>query len=117
MSNKTCAIDSPKKPALKDWHKADIIAAIWKSGTSLQREARLREYAPTSLHAALHRPYPKAERIIAEILGKQPQEIWPSRYNADGTTKSGRGHRGLGRYKVKDSTSERAVNVHAREAA
>ncbi len=111
MSTKNSAIDSSKKPAVTDWHPADIIAAIKKRGTSLQREARLRHYFPTSLHAALDRPYPKAERIIAEIIGVLPQDIWPSRYHEDGTPKSGRGER------TKDSTGNQLVNVHEREAA
>ncbi|MDP1675023.1 MAG: helix-turn-helix transcriptional regulator [Burkholderiales bacterium] len=117
MSTKHFALDTLKKPVDSDWHKADIIAAIHKQGTSLQRIARLRCYFPTSLHAALHRPYPKAERIIAETLGVEPQVIWPSRYHADGTPKSGRGQRGLGRYKTKDSTAANSVNVHERKVA
>ena len=46
-------------------------------------------------------PYPKYERLIAEHLGTTPQTIWPSRYRNDGTPKSGRGERGLGRFKAK----------------
>lgn len=52
---------------------------------------------------AIWRPWPKAERIIAEALGVPPEQIWPSRYHPDGSPRSGRGERGLGRYKRKAS--------------
>jgi Ner family transcriptional regulator len=34
---------------------------------------------------ALRVPFPKMERLIAKKLGMQPEQIWPERYNADGT--------------------------------
>lgn len=90
-----------KKPASKDWHRADIIAAIHKTGTSLQKLSRDHGWCRTTLGNALYNPYPKYERLIAEHIGTKPQAIWPSRYHADGTPRSGRGERGLGRYKAK----------------
>lgn len=117
MSIQSSVIAKPKKPASIDWHPADVIAALWKLGTSLQRIAREHRYHPTSLNLALRKPWPKAERIIADVIGTPVQEIWPSRYHSDGTPKSGRGERGLGRYKGKDSTSTKAVNVHERKVA
>ena len=93
----------PKKPASKnkDWHRADIVAALHKAGTSLQKLSIASGYYRLTLNNALNRPYPKCERIIANFLRVKPQEIWPSRYNEDGTPKSMRGERGLGRYKRK----------------
>jgi Ner family transcriptional regulator len=77
---------SPKKPVGdNDWHKVDIIAAIWKRHSSLIRLSRQHGYADGSLKLALSMPWPKAERIIAEFIGTPPQEIWPSRYNENGT--------------------------------
>ena len=105
-----------KKPAeTTDWHPADIVAAVWKSGTSLQRLARLQNppYCNTALTLALRKPWPKAERIIAEALGKKPHQIWPSRYHDDGTPKSGRGERGLGKH----TASTAGVNDDSRAAA
>lgn len=110
-------MDTSKKPAREDWHKADIVAVFRKRGMSLQRLARLHGYAVDSAHGALHRPWPKFERLIAEALGVQPQDIWPSRYHPDGAPKSGRGERGLGRYKAKSSAAAAARNVKARKAA
>lgn len=87
-----------KKPTSKDWHRADIIAAVRKTGTSVQALSFQNGYRRTTLGHALVHPYPKCERIIAAHLGIPPQKIWPSRYNADGSPKR---KRGLGRYKRK----------------
>lgn len=64
----------------QDWHKADIKACIEKAGWSLRRLSRARGYKPDCLKAVLQHPWPKAERIIAEVIGVPPWEIWPSRY-------------------------------------
>ncbi|EPD8659699.1 helix-turn-helix domain-containing protein [Yersinia kristensenii] len=63
-----------------DWHKADIIAAIHKKGSSLAELSRLAGLSSSTLANALTRPWPKGERIIAEFLGVAPMVIWPSRY-------------------------------------
>lgn len=99
MSIFTKTLNMPKKPASKDWHKADIISAIRKTGTSLRAMSRKNGLAHTAIGNALHYPAPKYERLIAERLNTTPQTIWPSRYHADGTPKSGRGERGIGRHK------------------
>lgn len=88
-----------KQTTLTDWHSKDIIAAVHKTGTSFQRLSRLNGYGTNALTQCLFKPYPKCERIVAEHLKLSPQTIWPSRYNADGTPKSGYGQRGLGRHK------------------
>lgn len=113
----------PAKEKVQDWHSADIVAAIRKTGTSLQRISREHGLCNAAVGQALHRPYPKSERIIAERLGIEPQVIWPSRYNLDGTPKSGRGERGIGRFpaqltsalktKVNDTTIIDSRNVNA----
>ncbi len=117
MSTKHSAIAKPKKPVGQDWHRADIVASIWKLGSSVEKLGREHGYAPRALVMSLHRPWPKGERIIAEFLGTTPQTIWPSRYHAVGAPKSGRGERGIGRYKPKHSTSAGAVNVYTKRAA
>lgn len=89
-----------KKPDTKnqDWHAADIVAAVKKQGTSLARLSRQNGLSSSMCGQALYKPYPKMERLIATCIGDSPQAIWPSRYNLDGTPKSGRGERGLGRH-------------------
>ncbi len=112
------ALNMPKKPASKDWHRADIIAAVRKTGTNLQQLSRKFGYCRQVIGSALYHPYPKYERLIAEHLGVTPQVIWPSRYHSDGTSRSGRGERGvgrLGRYKAKNgnsSTVKKTRNVY-----
>ena len=83
-----------KEPApTKDWHPADIVAALRKRGTSLARLSRLHKYSDNSLSVAMGRPWPKVETIIAKAVGVPPQKIWPSRYHADGTSKKDSGVR------------------------
>ena len=76
-----------------DWHKADIVAAIHKAGWSLRRLSLHHGYkVGTVLHTALHRRFPKGERLIAEAIGVSPEDIWPSRYH-DSTTRTRRARR------------------------
>ncbi|TYP84697.1 Ner family transcriptional regulator [Nitrosomonas communis] len=105
-------LNMTKKPIPKDWHRADIIAAVHKTGTSLQKLSRNYGWCRTTLGNALYNPYPKYERMIAEHLGTTPQAIWPSRYHIDGSPKSGRGERGRGRYKAKHKINPTHKNVN-----
>ncbi len=102
-----------KKPAPKDWHKADIKAAVHKADMTMTSLARRHGYKdPCALGQAFYHPWPKAERIIADAIGQRPEVIWPSRYHADGTPRSGRGERGLGRYKKHSKpASDADINV------
>lgn len=63
-----------------DWHPADVVAAVRKAGWTLRKLSTHHGYTPTALDNALHRPWPKAERLIAEAIGMTPEQIWPSRY-------------------------------------
>jgi Ner family transcriptional regulator len=109
-------LNMPKKPASKDWHRADIIAAVRKAGTNLQQLSHSKGYRAGVLRNALNGPAPLYERLIAEFIGTTPQTIWPSRYHADGSPKSGRGERGLGRYKAKFKPTKKQCNVNLTEA-
>lgn len=64
----------------KDWHKADIIAAIRKQGTSMAAISRSVGLSSSMLANVLARPWPKGEWLIADTLSIHPAEIWPSRY-------------------------------------
>lgn len=68
------------KDKKEDMHRADIIAAVRKAGTSVSALSVKAGLRPTTLNNVFERRYPKGERIIAEAIGKTPQEIWPSRY-------------------------------------
>jgi len=76
---------SAKKASQKDWHPADIKAALHKKGITLSAIAKAYGLTDsTSLSAAMVRSYPINEKRIADSLGIPPQEIWPSRYYEDG---------------------------------
>lgn len=77
MNKNTC----PKKSALLDWHRADIVAALRKAGWSLRRLSAHHGYAsPSTLTHALDRHWPKGEQLIADAIGVAPETIWPTRY-------------------------------------
>lgn len=64
----------------KNWHPADIIAALHKRGTSLAKLSREAGLASSTLSNALTRPWPKGECLIAIALDVSPSTIWPGRY-------------------------------------
>lgn len=83
-----------KKASTKDWHSADIKAALDKAGWSLNQLGLAHGYtAQCAVGQALRYPYPKAERIIADALNLHPMVIWPSRYDANGNPNRPRGRR------------------------
>ena len=69
-----------KKSTTKDWHPADIVAALHKRGTSLAKLSREAGLASSTLSNTLTRPWPKGEWLIAIALDMHPSEIWPGRY-------------------------------------
>jgi len=72
-------------PRPQGWHPADIVAGLRKRGWSLSRLSIHHGYKTRqALSNALRHPWPKGERLIAEVLGVHPQEVWPDRYGADG---------------------------------
>ncbi|MBL8396627.1 MAG: helix-turn-helix domain-containing protein [Candidatus Accumulibacter sp.] len=84
-----------KKAERSDWHPADIKAALDKAGWTLRSLAAHHGLtSSTSMSHTFLRSYPLNERRIANAIGVNPQDIWPSRYNEDGT-KRPRGLRGL----------------------
>ncbi|HEO1571335.1 TPA: transcriptional regulator [Klebsiella aerogenes] len=69
-----------KKSTTKDWHPADIVAALHKRGTSLAKLSREAGLASSTLSNTLTRPWPKGEWLIAIALDMHPSVIWPERY-------------------------------------
>lgn len=70
---------SREKPGA-DWHRADIVAALHKANLSLRALSQANGLSAGALNNALDRPWPKAEKIIADAIGVAPSDIWPSRY-------------------------------------
>lgn len=80
--------EDAKKSSRKDWDPADIVCALRKAGYTLSKLAFEHGLKDSSgLSVAMVRSFPKGEKRIAEAIGKEPKEIWPSRYNEDGTRK------------------------------
>lgn len=67
----------------KDWHQADIIAALRKKGTNMSALSRSAGLSSSTLANVLSRPWPKGEWLVAKALEMHPAEIWPSRYFDD----------------------------------
>lgn len=71
-----------------DWHNADIIASVRKcTGLSLRKLSIESGLNQQSCQQALQRPYLKAEIAISKAVQVPASEIWPSRYNSDGSRK------------------------------
>ncbi len=81
MSNPVASQKKPRKGSVTDWHRADIVAALHKKGVTLAKLSRAHGLSSRTLNNALERAYPKAEQIIAEVIGTEPEKIWPSRYS------------------------------------
>lgn len=76
-----------------DWHPADIIAEVRKTGVSLAQLSRENGMASGTLANALKRPWPKGEWIIADRIGLLPRMIWPTRYKGKNITRKPSPHR------------------------
>ena len=71
----------------KGWHREEIKAAIRMRGTDLEELSVSNGLGPADCSSALRRPHFAAEMVIAEFLGRSPRELWPQRYDEDGTYK------------------------------
>lgn len=81
-----------KKTSRKDWHPARVIAELRiQTGLTLSKLAAKHDVSRQAVTRALHTTAPLSESRIADAIGISPQEIWPSRYNADGTVINRRG--------------------------
>lgn len=77
-----------------DWHPEDIKAALRKKGVTLTALSVKHGWAKGTASVVLHRPAASVQAAIAAVIGKPPQAIWPSRYNADGTPRRRNQRRG-----------------------
>jgi Ner family transcriptional regulator len=70
-----------------DVHPADVVAALKKCGSSLAALAKEHGYARRSFSSVWVKAWPQVQDILAAKLGTTPQELWPTRYNRDGSPK------------------------------
>jgi Ner family transcriptional regulator len=68
----------------EDWTQIEVLAAVKIRGSSFPKLALENGYKNTRqlYHVFYRTNAPKAQKIIAEFLGRQPEEIWPSRYQS-----------------------------------
>ena len=97
------ALQTPKKASQKDWHPAQILAALHMRGITLKALAEQHGLASGStLSRAMLYSAPLCEKRLADAVGIPVQEMFPTRYHADGTPK-GRGIRGARILNCRDS--------------
>lgn len=102
-----------EKKAPKDWHWADVLAALRKRGWSLRQVGYKEGYADgNTLGEVARRPYPKAEATIARYIGvDHPMVIWPSRYDRYGKPNRRIGRAPMrGQAPIKATTAPRGRN-------
>jgi Ner family transcriptional regulator len=73
-------MDSDRLLAQRDWHPADVLAALKKRGKTLSGISVAHGYHATAAGKALKQPWPALEAVIAAAIGLEPEEIWPTRY-------------------------------------
>lgn len=77
-----------KQTANDDWTRAQIIALLHDNNITLAAIARANGLADAGgLSLALTRSFPLGEQRIAAALNMHPMNLWPTRYNSDGTRK------------------------------
>ena len=82
--------DVPLNPAQRwEWIKYQLRA----KGQSLATLARDLNVSDTAVKNTKRTPYPRMERAIAKALGLDPIDLWPERWNANGTPFRIRAHR------------------------
>jgi Ner family transcriptional regulator len=64
-----------------EWIKYQLRA----KGTSLAKLARELGVSDTAVKNAKRTAYPRMERAIAKALGLKPIDLWPERWNSNGT--------------------------------
>ncbi|WP_080944627.1 MULTISPECIES: helix-turn-helix domain-containing protein [Pseudomonas] len=75
-------IDMPTDPTSRwEWIKYQLRVR----GTSMAKLARQLEVTDRAIRNAKSTPYPRIERSLADALCLEPSDIWPERWNADGT--------------------------------
>lgn len=62
-----------------------IKALILATGITLSELSVQKGFSPTAISVALRKRSPFVQQAIAEHIGIKPQEIWPSRYDENGS--------------------------------
>ncbi|MCM0018539.1 MAG: helix-turn-helix domain-containing protein [Tagaea sp.] len=72
----------------QDWHPADVAAALKKAGVTLDEIGPGIGLDRSVAHKALYlKPWPRVKAEIARLLGRRPQELWPSLFDRTGAAR------------------------------
>lgn len=71
----------------RNWHPADVIATVRKTGSTMQEIAFAAGFARSATSHCLRWPVPHANHAIAKHLGLSVHDIWPEWFDADGELK------------------------------
>lgn len=63
-----------------DWPATKVRAEIIVRGLTLRGISRKAKLNDAAASVALRRPFPRVEKAVADALGMEPFQIWPSRY-------------------------------------
>lgn len=86
----------------KSWHKEEIKAAVRMRGTTLSDLALSAGLGSSTCRLALCAPCFPGEQVIAEFIGVPAHELWPDRYEPDGTPRHPRVRNRLNRTPVQN---------------
>lgn len=75
-----CGDARPKRRMKADWNRARILYELHLRGLTFRSLSLRHGLAHNSLWTATRKRWLRGERIIAEAIGRRPEEIWPSRY-------------------------------------
>lgn len=82
------------------WHKEDIKAAIRKRGITLKQLSLDAGLSECAVRLTFLKPVFRAEQAVANFIDVPAEELWPDRYEPDGTPRHQRSVRSQGNAKV-----------------
>lgn len=101
MSAPVATLNLPLNPsARRGW----LVYELKKRGTTVSELARREGVSREAIGTAMNQPASQIEKLIAQVLGYTPHQIWPERYDASGhrlipTREPSRSHRDPSRRK------------------
>lgn len=69
----------------QSWDAPGILAEIKRRGETLTGLAKANGLSEAACRSSLARAFPAADKVIAEFLQVPLHELWPTRYQDDGT--------------------------------
>lgn len=77
-----------ERAAIENWHRADVVAAVRKRGSSLAAIAKDHGLSRQTLYWALTKPHRRANNAIAAFLDLSLHQLWPQWFDRAGECKT-----------------------------